>query len=230
MNGVAVTYTGVVTAADPWLTRTLRNVTIRKASVSTMDNNAYLLSDQAGHQILIDAADSPGKLGDLVGHSTVEPKLDWIITTHRHKDHWQALSELAQATGALTAASATDGEQLPVRPDRTVAHGDTVTAGAICLHVIELRGHTPGSIALVYEDSPPLPGAPRFHIFVGDSLFPGGLGKTWSSSDFEQLYADVSDRVFDVYPDETWVYPGHGNDTTLGAERPHLATWKERGW
>ena len=62
------------------------------------------------------------------------------------------------------------------------------------------------------------------------SLFPGGVGKTWKRGDFTQLLADVTSRVFDVYPDSTVVYPGHGDDTTLGAERPHLGEWRERGW
>jgi glyoxylase-like metal-dependent hydrolase (beta-lactamase superfamily II) len=89
-----------------------------------------------------------------------------------------------------------------------------------------LVGHTPGSIALVYDDPT---GAP--HLFTGDCLFPGGVGNTWQDpARFESLYADVVSKLFDRLPDETWVYPGHGDDTTLGAERPHLQEWRERGW
>jgi glyoxylase-like metal-dependent hydrolase (beta-lactamase superfamily II) len=88
--------------------------------------------------------------------------------------------------------------------------------------VIHLRGHTPGSLALLYQDA---------HLFTGDSLFPGGVGNTQrDAARFEQLYTDVVERVFDRLPDETWVYPGHGKDTTLGAERPSLPEWRERGW
>ena len=94
----------------------------------------------------------------------------------------------------------------------------------VALEVIHLRGHTPGSIALLYDD----PEGPP-HLFTGDSLFPGGVGKTTSET-FPQLIDDVTTRVFDRLPDETWFYPGHGNDSTLGAERPHLAEWRERGW
>ena len=92
------------------------------------------------------------------------------------------------------------------------------------LEVIHLRGHTPGSIALVYRaaDGP--------HLFTGDSLFPGGPGRTGSPEDFTSLMDDLEERVFGPLPDETWVYPGHGDDTTLGAERPQLAEWRERGW
>ncbi len=79
---------------------------------------------------------------------------------------------------------------------------------------------------MLYQDPGGTP-----HLFTGDSLFPGGVGNTQGDADrFARLIDDVEHRVFDVLPDETWVYPGHGNDTTLGAERPHLAEWRERGW
>jgi glyoxylase-like metal-dependent hydrolase (beta-lactamase superfamily II) len=93
------------------------------------------------------------------------------------------------------------------------------------LEVIHLRGHTPGSIALAHRpaDGPP-------HLFTGDSLFPGGVGKTWSEQDFTTLLDEVTTKVFDRLPDETWFYPGHGDDSDLGRERPHLAEWRERGW
>ena len=74
------------------------------------------------------------------------------------------------------------------------------------------------------------PAGGDLHLFTGDCLFPGGVGKTWKEGDFEQLLGDVTSRVFDVYSDSTVVYPGHGDDTTLGAERPHLEEWRERGW
>ncbi len=65
---------------------------------------------------------------------------------------------------------------------------------------------------------------------TGNCLFPGGVGKTWQAADFTQQLSDVSSRVFDVHDDSTVVYPGHGDDTTLGAERPHLGEWRDRGW
>lgn len=68
------------------------------------------------------------------------------------------------------------------------------------------------------------------HVRSADTVFPGGVGKTDSPAYFESLYQGVVNRVFDVQPDETWVYPGHGFDTTVGAERPHLAEWRDRGW
>ncbi|GAB3899319.1 hypothetical protein GCM10027612_59040 [Microbispora bryophytorum subsp. camponoti] len=130
--------------------------------------------------------------------------------------------EVARATGAQTLAHPLDAPELPVTITREVGHGDRVTVGVVTLDVIHLRGHTPGSIALLYQDR---------HLFTGDSLFPGGVGNTQKDpARFEQLFTDVVERIFDRLPDETWVYPGHGGDTTLGAERPHLPEWKARGW
>ena len=103
--------------------------------------------------------------------------------------------------------------------------GDTIPLGDCALSVIHLVGHTPGSIALLYQ------GPDRPHLFTGDSLFPGGVGNTFGSKEnFATLIDDVEHKLFDRLPDETWVYPGHGKDTTLGAERPQLAEWRERGW
>jgi glyoxylase-like metal-dependent hydrolase (beta-lactamase superfamily II) len=91
--------------------------------------------------------------------------------------------------------------------------------------VIHLVGHTPGSIALLYDDPEGTP-----HLFTGDSLFPGGPGRTTRGEDFDSLMADLQAKVFDRLPDETWFYPGHGNDSTLGAERPHIPEWLARRW
>lgn len=149
-----------------------------------------------------------------------------IVTSHQHYDHWQALAAVAEATGAPTAAHALDAEPLPVSPDRILADGDTVTVGNLTFDVIHLQGHTEGSVALALRGAD----GDVTHLFTGDCLFPGGVGKTWKEGDFERLLGDVSNKVFDVYPDSTVVYPGHGDDTTIGAERPHLTEWRERGW
>jgi glyoxylase-like metal-dependent hydrolase (beta-lactamase superfamily II) len=162
---------------------------------------------------------------DLLGHGPDRPDLRTIVTTHRHADHWQALGALAGATGARTVAHPIDAPQLPVPPDLLVDHGDTVAVGHVWLDVIHLRGHTQGSIALLHRDADGTP-----HLFTGDSLFPGGPGRTTSPADFTSLMDDLTSRVFDQLPDETWFYPGHGNDSTLGTERPHLEEWRARGW
>jgi glyoxylase-like metal-dependent hydrolase (beta-lactamase superfamily II) len=206
--------------------RILPGVSILKASVGPMDNNAYLVTCSAtGETLLIDAANDADTLIDLVRNHA--PKVTLIVTSHQHFDHWQALEAVAQATGAPTAANEIDAEPLPVKPDRLLAGGDAVHIGKLAFDVIHLRGHTPGSIALAL-DGPATGGVTQ--LFTGDCLFPGGVGKTWQPGDFTQLLQDVTTRVFDVYGDSTVVYPGHGDDTTLGAERPSLADWRERGW
>jgi glyoxylase-like metal-dependent hydrolase (beta-lactamase superfamily II) len=225
MTAVRDDYTGHV---DPGTVarRTLPGATIIKTSVGPMDNNAYLVTCSAtGETLLIDAANDAEALIELVRRQA--PKLSLIVTSHQHFDHWQALAAVAEATGAPTAAHEIDAEPLPVQPDRLLANGDTVQIGELTFDVIHLRGHTPGSIALAL--SGPATGGVT-HLFTGDCLFPGGVGKTWQPGDFTQLIDDVSTRVFDVYDDPTVVYPGHGDDTTLGAERPNLAQWRERGW
>jgi glyoxylase-like metal-dependent hydrolase (beta-lactamase superfamily II) len=223
MTVVDDNYTGHVeprTAAR----RNLPGASIVKASVGQMDNNAYLVTcSQTGETLLIDAANDAEILLELI--ERYAPKLSLIVTSHQHWDHVQALAEVAKATGAPTAAHQLDADALPVKPDRILANGDTIKIGELSFDVIHLQGHTPGSVALA------LAGADEAtHLFTGDCLFPGGVGKTWKDGDFEQLLGDVTSRVFNVYGDSTVVYPGHGDDTTLGTERPQLDEWKERGW
>jgi len=216
-----VSYTGNVTVGGPPDSRELPGLSVTKLAVGPMDNNAYLLRDlRTGEALLIDAAAEADRLIELIGDTPVVR----IVTTHKHADHWQALAEVQAATGAAVAAHPIDAEEIPVTVTEPVEHGDTVRAGDIELTVIHLRGHTPGSIALRYD------AAAEPHLFTGDSLFPGGPGKTTSAADFTSLMKDLEQRVFDQLPDPTWVYPGHGNDTTLGAERPHVPEWRARGW
>jgi glyoxylase-like metal-dependent hydrolase (beta-lactamase superfamily II) len=116
--------------------------------------------------------------------------------------------------------------QTGVAVTRAVKQGDTVAVGDCTLEVIAIAGHTPGSIALLYDDPDGQP-----HLFTGDSLFPGGVGNTFGDeSAFVQLIDEVETKVFQRLPDDTWFYPGHGGDSTIGAERPHLAQWRQRGW
>ena len=221
---VTDTYSGHTDPGGAAIRRDLGGLTVSKVSVGPMDNNAYLLICPAtGEALLVDAANEPERLTALVD-SADGASLRTTVTTHRHHDHWQALSAVAKAFSTRQVAHPLDAPELPVAVDTTVEHGDTVTVGQAQLEVIHLRGHTPGSIALLYR------GADGAHLFTGDSLFPGGPGKTWSLEDFESLMDDLEERVFGPLPDETWVYPGHGDDTTLGRERPHLAEWRERGW
>ncbi|HSN12206.1 MAG TPA: MBL fold metallo-hydrolase [Propionibacteriaceae bacterium] len=211
-------------------------VTIRRVSVTEMDNNVYLLtSKDSGAQVLIDAAGGIRKIRrmlDLSANDASEmTRLSLIITTHSHYDHIRALRELVDETGVRSAAGAADASaiagQTGIKPDVQLKNRDIVAVEGFDLSVIHLRGHTPGSIALAYDPGRGLP----VHLFTGDSLFPGGVGNTNKDPErFASLFGDVTSRIFDVYGDDTVVLPGHGKPTTLGAERPHLAEWQQRGW
>lgn len=224
-------YTGSVAAGGPAAVRPLSTLVIRKASVGPMDNNAYLLTCRvSGAQLLIDAAADPDRLMRLVREGSTESRLDTVVTTHSHHDHIGALGALLRTTGARAAAGADDipaiEEQVPVDIDTALRDGDVIRVGVHDLEVIGLRGHTPGSVALLFRG-----GEDGDHLFTGDSLFPGGVGATRGDRErFRQLLDDVEQRIFDRLGDACWVYPGHGDDTTLGAERPHLQEWRERGW
>jgi glyoxylase-like metal-dependent hydrolase (beta-lactamase superfamily II) len=216
-------YTGKVGPGGAPDVRELAHLVIAKVSVGAHDNDVYLLRCRGtGAQLLIDAASEPARLLELVG----DAGLATIVTTHGHHDHWQALREVAEATGARTIAHPLDAAALPVPPTRLVDDGDVVPVGDCALEVLHLPGHTPGGIALLYRDPG---GAP--HLFSGDSLFPGGVGNTGDDAErFRSLMTAVETKVFAQLPDETWVYPGHGDDTTLSAERGSLPDWRARGW
>lgn len=217
-------YTGNVTVGGPPEVRRLPDLTIVKLAVGPMDNNAYLLRCTGTDEgLLIDAAAEPKRIRELVGFEG--PPVSAVLTTHRHADHWQALEDVVEFAGAAVYAGEADADELPVAVDERLQHGQQITVGDLSLEIIGLRGHTPGSIAVLYRDPRGTP-----HVFTGDSLFPGGVGKTMSPADFASLVDDVQHRLFDALPDDTWFYPGHGNDSTLGVQRPHVAEWRDRGW
>ncbi|MEU1923126.1 MULTISPECIES: MBL fold metallo-hydrolase [Streptomyces] len=217
-----MTYSGRVSVGGAADVHELKDLMITKVAVGPMENNAYLLRCRAtDEQLLIDAANDAGTLLGMIGDDGIAS----VVTTHRHADHWQALAEVVAATGARTYAGRYDAEGIPVPTDTPVDDGDVIRVGQVELTARHLVGHTPGSIALVYDDPHGHP-----HVFTGDCLFPGGPGRTTRPEEFNSLMDGLETKVFDALPDETWVYPGHGNDTTLGAERPHLAEWRRRGW
>jgi glyoxylase-like metal-dependent hydrolase (beta-lactamase superfamily II) len=201
------------------------SLTMIKISVGPVDNNAYLLQTQDGASVLIDAANDKRR---LLGIIAGEP-LATIITTHRHDDHWQALASLAAETGARLVSGIPDAEAIAAGAEVEdligVWDGDRVAVGSQSLEVIGLVGHTPGSIALAYS-----PSTGPVHLFTGDSLFPGGPGRTTNPTDFTSLMDDLETKIFARFGDDTVVHPGHGDDTTLGTERPQLPAWRARGW
>ena len=191
-----------------------------------MDNNTYLVTcSQTGESLLIDAANDPELLVRLVAEHA--PKLDLIVTTHQHGDHWQALEAVAEASGAPTAVHQLDADALPVKPDRFLAGGDAIVIGES-----ELRRDPPA------RAHPGVGGAGAAALRRSDSRTPVHRRlpvprrgrQDLGARGFEELLGDVSSQLFGVYGDDTVVYPGHGDDTTLGAERPHLEEWRERGW
>lgn len=217
-----MTYSGQVTVGGPADVHELKDLMITKIAVGPMENNAYLLRCRAtDEQLLIDAANEAHTLLGMIGDDGIAS----VVTTHRHGDHWQALAEVVAATGARTYAGREDAAGIPVATDVLVDDGDTIRVGRVELTARHLVGHTPGSIALVYDDPHGHP-----HVFTGDCLFPGGPGRTTRPEEFNSLMGGLETKLFDVLPDETWIYPGHGNDTTIGTERPHLAEWRARGW
>ncbi|WP_183093658.1 MBL fold metallo-hydrolase [Nocardioides stalactiti] len=223
-----MTYTGAVSPGGAADVRELGHLTITKVAVDEqMSNNCYLLRcTDTGDQVLVDAAAAPETLLPLVG----EGGLSTVVTTHQHWDHHRALAAVVAATGAEVVAGEPDAdaitEQTGVEVTRRVTDDDKVAVGSCTLEVIRITGHTPGSICLLYRDPDGHP-----HLFTGDSLFPGGVGNTFGDeAAFATLIDDVEAKLFGALPDDTWFYPGHGDDSTLGAERPALAEWRERGW
>ena len=218
-----MTYSGAVKVGGPATCTSCTDLMITKVAVGPMDNNAYLLRCRAtDEQLLIDAANEPQTLLALIGDDGIAS----VVTTHQHGDHWQAL---ARGRGGHRRAHLRGPGRRRGHPgaDRRAGRGRRHgPGGQVELTARHLVGHTPGL------DRPRLrrPARPP-HVFTGDCLFPGGVGKTHKDPEaFARLLDDVETKIFDRLPDETWVYPGHGNDTTLGAERPHLPEWRARGW
>lgn len=196
-------------------------------ALGPMDNNVYFLSKD-GSGVVIDCAtdaDAILKVADDNGFRITD-----VITTHSHYDHVGALREVLAATGARHHASAGDAPDLPAAVDRVVADGEQFDFAAPELRGLSgvtLHGHTTEGLCVVV---PPGYLGEETYLFTGDSLFPGGVGKTHTPEQFASLLGDVTNKLFDVFDDATKVFPGHGKATTLGEERPHLGEWAARGW
>jgi glyoxylase-like metal-dependent hydrolase (beta-lactamase superfamily II) len=223
MTGPEQTYAGHVLPGGPSISRIVAtaggDVEVRKLSVGPMDNNAYVLrhlgTDRA---LLIDAAnDAERLLTELEGLA-----VDTIVTTHGHFDHWQALAQVADATGARVVLHPADAELVPRAADVDAEDGMVLAVGDAEVRLLHTPGHTPGSTCVLLEGT---------HLFTGDTLFPGGPGNTFGDAEaFRVIMRSLRERLFGALPDETWVYPGHGDDTTLATERGSLDEWQARGW
>ncbi len=215
-------YTGHVEPDGEWQDRRDGDLLIRKLSVEEMDNNVYVIvcpvTDSA---LLVDAAARPERLREAL--EGLDPVA--VVQTHGHWDHVRAWEDLRRDPGLEVWGHPGDAELFPAPLDRELVHGDVIEVGELAIEVLHVPGHTDGSLLYLVE------GDERPHLISGDTLFPGGPGNTWGDPDrFRQIMDGLEREVFDRLPDETWVYPGHGDDTTLGTERPHLAEWRERGW
>lgn len=220
-----MTYTGEVAVGGPPDLLELDTTVVSKVAVGPMNNNAYLLRCKVtGATCLVDAAAEEDTLLRLI-REQADARLDSIVTTHRHPDHWGALAAVAAATNAPTHAGRADVAGIPVPTQEPVDHGQLLRLGDAVIEVVGLPGHTPGSIALLLEAGSDAP-----VVVTGDALFPGGVGRTRSPEDFTSAFDAVRRELFDRLPDRARVLPGHGWDTTLGAERGSLPGWRARGW
>lgn len=217
-----MSYTGHVEPDGDWEERTDGGVRIRKVSVGEMDNNVYVVSCTAtGKALLVDAADRADRLRQAI--DDVEPVA--VVQTHGHFDHVRAWEELSRDPGLPVWGHPGDADMFPQPLDRELDHGEVLEVGELRVEVLHVPGHTPGSLLYLVE------GEERPHLLSGDTLFPGGPGNTFGDATaFARIMDGLEERVFGRLPDETWVYPGHGDDTTLGTERPKLGEWRERGW
>lgn len=188
---------------------------VRKIRVGSMENNVYVLECPETHEaLLIDGCFEP----DEILRGCEGAKVVGIVQTHGHMDHVQALPELKERLQVPVHAH--PAEEYPVDIDVSLADGDTVAFGNRHVTVLHTPGHTPGGVCLHHGR----------HLVSGDTLFPGGPGNTWGDRKaFEQIIDSIRTKLF-VLPDDTVVYPGHGNDTTIGDEKPHLQEWIDRGW
>lgn len=189
---------------------------IDKLVVGPYENNVFVVRDKnSGEGLIIDAANEHDLLIPVAKAANVRR----VLTTHGHWDHVQAVTA-ARDAGIDVGVFPADAEMLPGY-DFVVADGDVIEVGELRLHAVHTPGHTPGSVCFTLEGWPIL--------FSGDTLFPGGPGATQSPEDFQEIIRSLDDHLF-VLPEDTLVFPGHGLDTTIGDERPHLGEWAERGW
>jgi glyoxylase-like metal-dependent hydrolase (beta-lactamase superfamily II) len=194
------------------------DVEIHKIVVGPIDNNVFVVRCKAtGDAVLLDAANEHDRLLELCRTLNVRT----VLETHGHWDHIQAVPAVRDA-GYEVGVTAADADMLPSY-DFVIEDDSVISVGRVRLRTIATPGHTPGSMCFLLEDSPVL--------LSGDTLFPGGAGATkFPGSSFTQIIESIDTRLFSKLDAGTIVMPGHGDDTTIGTERPHLQEWVDRGW
>ncbi len=190
--------------------------TISRIAVGPLDNNVYLITDSAtGEALIVDAADDAQRILDLAG----DVRVRGVFTTHGHWDHHQAVPEVTEALGVPFMVHPLD-TGMAGKSEGVVTEAGPLAIGHTQATVLHTPGHTPGSVCLALDGV----------VLTGDTLFPGGPGATrFEDSSFTTIIESLETKLF-VLPDDTVVLPGHGASTTIGTERPLLASWIERGW
>ncbi len=190
------------------------NLQIERLQLGPFGTNAYVLTcQQTGDSVLVDAPAEAGKIADRL--EGTNPR--YILLTHNHMDHIGALSELRSKLRIPLAAHTADGVTLSPPPEIQLNDGDIVSFGNIKLEVLHTPGHTPGSLCFKTGK----------YLLSGDTIFPGGPGKTWSPADLQQLIKSITGKIF-VLDDDTQVYPGHGDAAVLKKEQDEFAIFSSR--
>ncbi len=192
---------------------------VHKVVVGPFENNVFVLRCKStGEGVLIDAANEHELLLELCEQLGVKR----VLETHGHWDHIQAIPAMREAGYEVAVTRADAPRLVDVGYDVFLDDKEVVEIGRMRLHTIHNPGHTEGSISFHVANTPLL--------FTGDTLFPGGPGNaTFEGGDFTTIIESVEKKLF-VFPDDTIVLPGHGTNTTIGTERPHLQEWVDRGW
>jgi len=190
------------------------DVRITRLELAPFGTNAYIVVCQAtGDSILVDAPGEADKiLSQLAG---TKPK--YIVITHSHIDHVGALGELRARLKIQVAIHPGDAARLPSRPDIELSDDDTIEVGKLKIKVLHTPGHTPGGLCLLLGK----------YLISGDTIFPGGPGKTGTPADFKQIVKSIESKLL-VLPDDTEVYPGHGEATVLGKEKKEFAVFASK--